>query len=93
MANSPYRLSLNGETVKIANILNRQLEKGRKDGSILIKSDSNTIFLYMWNCMSGFITMASTPGFQEEKSQEFLTKLAGFHESAARHILNNNHGF
>lgn len=93
MANSPYRLSLNGETVKIADVLNRQLEKGRKDGSILNTSDSNTIFLYMWNCMSGFITMASTPEFQEEKSQEFLTNLAGFHESAARHILNNNHSF
>jgi len=87
MASSPYRIELNSETLKIADILNQQLEKGREDGSILNKNDSDTIFLYMWNCMSGFITLASTPGFQEEKSQEFLQSLANFHENAARHIL------
>ena len=93
MASSPFRMALNGETNKIAEVLDRQLEKGRKDGSILNKSDIDTIFLYMWNCMSGFITMTSIPGFQEEKTQEFLQKLADFHENAARHILSNQNGF
>lgn len=87
MANSPYRSSLNEVTTNIGELLSRQVDKGRKDKSILNKSDNNMLFLYMWNCMSGFITLASTPGFQHEKSEPFLKKLADFHENAARQIL------
>jgi len=90
MANSPYREKLTEEVHKIAQILSKQLQKGHDDGSIQNKKAFDQLFLYMWNCMSGFITLASTPGFQEASSQPRLQELADFHESAARHILSSN---
>ena len=91
MANSPYRELLNQESVKIVEILNSALEKGRKDTSIKNQAPNYALTIYLWNCMSGFITLASTPGFQTGKGKESLKELSDHHEQFARQILANNY--
>lgn len=87
MAKSSFREALNAETKELTDLLNGELERGRKDGSIQNDTPSEILFLYVWNCMTGFISMTSTPGFQDESIKDFLKHLAKFHETVAKVML------
>jgi|GEM_PF-3106101 len=87
MAASPYREKVNVKTRFLAELIFAELDKGRKDGSIANNAPNEILLMYLWNCMSGFITVTSTPGFQYEEAQAFLLKMADFHEKFARDLL------
>lgn len=90
MSNSPFRVKLNEKTRVLANLIFGQLDKGRKDGSIRNDAPNEMLLVYLWNCISGFITITSTPVFKTEEAQTFLQRMTEFHEKFARILLASN---
>lgn len=89
MAESTFRVSLNNELEDLTNLLIGAVEKGRKDGSIRNKAPNEMLIVYLWNCLSGFITIISSPGFQHRDAHDFLEEMGSFHEKFARVLLSN----
>jgi len=89
MANSPYRVKLNEKLPVLAQLIYDTLDKGRKDGSIGNEAPNEMLIVYLWNCLSGFITASSTPGFQHPEAQAFLRQMSVFHEKFARDLLSS----
>lgn len=87
MRSSDYRLKLNEDSVQLGRLLNSELERGRKDGSIQSESPGIILFIYVMNCIAGYLTMVSLPGFKEDNTSEFLNQLTDYHEQVARTML------
>lgn len=87
MSSSPFRIKINEKTKVLANLIFSQFDKGRKDGSIRKDTTNEILMAYLWNCISGFITITSTPVFQTDELQTFLHQTTEFHEKFARVLL------
>ncbi|MBT8220233.1 MAG: TetR/AcrR family transcriptional regulator [Bacteroidia bacterium] len=87
MKSSSYRLKLNENSVGLGGMLNAELERGRRDGSIQSETQGIILFIYVMNCIAGYLTMVSMPGFKDDNTAEFLEELTDYHELVARTML------
>lgn len=89
MASSTFRQLLNTKLEELSSMVYDTIEKGREDGSIANDAPNHMLLIYLWNCISGFITITSTPGFQHEGAKELLQEMNVFHDKIARSVISN----